>query len=78
MEKSFVLTAIITLLPACTTLKDSLLLGGLSGAAIGAGFAKAAADPDRNHGQATLAGALSGGAFGAVLGYRGHREQVNK
>lgn len=59
----------MTLLQGCSTLRDSLILGSVSGAAVG-GIAGSQIDGD--HGENALKGAVIGGVVGGLASYLIH------
>lgn len=63
-----------TLLTNCTTLKDSLLLGGAVGAASGAVVGRQMGGDDKS----TAIGAATGAAFGGIIGYAAHKDKIQK
>lgn len=69
------ITTVTTLLMGCSTMRDSLLLGGTMGAAAGGLVGNQASNHDA---KGTAIGAATGAAFGALFGYLGHKEEKRK
>ena len=59
----------MTILPGCSTLRESLILGSVSGAAIGGVVGNQA---EGDHGENALKGAVIGGVVGGLASYLIH------
>ena len=62
-------------LSACATLQDSLLVGGIMGAAAGGTIGNQSSNHDP---RSTAIGAITGAAIGSLFGYLGHKEKARK
>ena len=59
----------------CETMRDSMIVGGVTGAAAGGFVGNQASGHDP---QGTAIGAATGAAFGALLGYLGYKDERRK